>query len=344
VLNATIVAATSLVLGLACLLSTGAARPERRNLGVIVSWLLIALTPVFLVFTYFPQSRAAGQLRSFTITGAFAAFIFIWVYGTRLSLKSMRIQDVSRDLEMERLKVHALQSRLEAHADPTSMVLPDQRVYAYKLARNKRRTIGIVTGNILDVHFVDYWVNSENTNMQMSRFYESTISAAIRYNGALRDDKGAIVEDVIADELKRVMNGSVSVEPGTVLVTEPGQLAHTHNVKAVLHVASVSGQPGAGYQRVHDIGRCVLNVLDTAERMANSRGGSSVIFPLLGTGHGQAGLEPTCKLLVSAVINWFSHGQPRRISQVYFLAYRDADLHVCRKTISETGELVEQGA
>ena len=58
--------------------------------------------------------------------------------------------------------------------------------------------IGVIPGSINHVRIADTWVNSENTDMEMSRFNEFTISGIVRYLGARRDATGAVTEDVIA--------------------------------------------------------------------------------------------------------------------------------------------------
>jgi len=39
----------------------------------------------------------------------------------------------------------------------------------------------MITGDIQNIKEIDVWVNSENTNMQMARHFERSISAIIRY-------------------------------------------------------------------------------------------------------------------------------------------------------------------
>ena len=61
---------------------------------------------------------------------------------------------------------------------------------------NKR--VCVITGDICKRHGIDVWVNSENTNMQMSRFYDKTLSGMIRCEGAEKDENEQIVADTIA--------------------------------------------------------------------------------------------------------------------------------------------------
>ena len=47
--------------------------------------------------------------------------------------------------------------------------LPGDEKYMYTVKNGKK--IGLLTGDIKDVTGVDIWVSSENTNMEMARFF-----------------------------------------------------------------------------------------------------------------------------------------------------------------------------
>ena len=112
----------------------------------------------------------------------------------------------------------------------------------------------------------DIWVNSENTDMQMDRFYGKSTSATIRYLGAKRDSTtGRIVQDTIGDELARKLGRDrqgypatvIQVDPATVIPTRAGALEESNNVKWIFHVAAVVGEPREGYRPIQGIGeRC----------------------------------------------------------------------------------------
>ena len=112
---------------------------------------------------------------------------------------------------------------------------------------------------------MDIWVNSENTNMQMARYFEGSLSGTIRYLGARRDEAGNVNDDVIGNELGRALGSYGSVQPGSVFVTGAGELERTHNVKRIFHVASVQGQFGRGYRQIDDVGCCVTRALEKAD-------------------------------------------------------------------------------
>ncbi|SDG06674.1 O-acetyl-ADP-ribose deacetylase (regulator of RNase III), contains Macro domain [Lentzea fradiae] len=180
-----------------------------------------------------------------------------------------------------------------------------------------RCEFGIVPGDILRCTSADVWVNSENTDMRMARTTDFSVSGIIRFWGARRDQGGQVVDDVVAVELK----GQVErrpVAPGSVFVTGSGELARSHGVRHVVHVAAVHGEPGAGYRQVGDVGACVRNVLAAVEGMAEAR---SVLFPLLGTGAAGADVMRTVEAMIPAAVDHVVDHPESRLRRIFFLGY-----------------------
>jgi O-acetyl-ADP-ribose deacetylase (regulator of RNase III) len=174
--------------------------------------------------------------------------------------------------------------------------------------------------------------------MQMSRFFEDTVSARIRYCGASHDGAGDVVDDCIARELAGKMDGKLRVVPGTVISTGAGNLQNTHGVRAILHVAAVQGIPGVGYIAVPNIDTCVRNVLRSANSLALDPPPTSIVLPLLGTGTGQAGVEPTVRTIVSAIFDHFRSEQTS-LTSVYLLAYKERELEALRTVLEGSGKV-----
>ncbi|MGH3825351.1 MAG: NUDIX domain-containing protein [Pseudonocardiaceae bacterium] len=128
--------------------------------------------------------------------------------------------------------------------------------HCYRIRKRPQRQIHVITGDIREWPGIDVWVNSENTNMQMARFYDRSLSAMIRYEGAEKDDNGEAIDDTIARELAAAVGGRESVTPGTVYVTGAGALAATRGVKKIFHAATTQGVPGSGYQVMRDVEKC----------------------------------------------------------------------------------------
>ena len=203
-------------------------------------------------------------------------------------------------------------------------------IYLYPLAKVSGKEIGLITGDIQKITEIDVWVNSENTNMQMARHFERSISATIRYLGAKRDRAGRVVEDLIDNELRKEA-GTGDVPAGIVIPTGSGELLSSHNVKKIFHAASVVGQVGQGYKPITEITDCIQNALelvDSAE-MADVTI-QSILFPLMGTGTTRLETKGIAERLIDAAISYVEEKPDTKIQKIYFLAYHEEDLDLCR--------------
>ena len=191
--------------------------------------------------------------------------------------------------------------------------------------------IGVIPGSIRRVRCADIWVNSENTDMEMARFTEFSISGIIRYWGARRDEMGRVTADCIADELAAKVGRRRPVAPGTVIVTTAGALTESNNVRHIVHVAAVHGEPGAGFRQVQNIGWCVTNALIEAERLADRDDHiRTILIPLLGTGVAGANIESTVRAMLDAALDHLIARPNTSLRAIYFLAYRNTELAVFR--------------
>jgi len=209
-----------------------------------------------------------------------------------------------------------------------------QQKFTYQLPNGKK--IGLITGDLRDVRGVDIWVNSENTNMQMARFFDRSISSVIRYCGAEKDEGGNVTKDIIADELTALVGQNGSKAPGTIIVTGAGELSETNDVRKIFHAAAVQGQPGAGYVPVNDIAACIKNALKKADHNNYKDDNlKSILFPLMGTGTGRGELEEKAAELINAAVAQLVLEPPCKIESVYFLARTKQDLEVCQRIIQQ---------
>jgi DNA-binding SARP family transcriptional activator len=207
------------------------------------------------------------------------------------------------------------------------------------------RYVGIACGDLRRVRDADVWVNSENTSMQMARFEEYCISSVIRYEGAIRDQAGRVVDDVIASELSRKLGQYAPVLPGTVVATGPGELVR-YGVSRVLHVAAVQGEPGAGYRQIREIGRCVTNVMTEIDNIGELPQKTTVLFPILGVGQGGGQLESTVNSMLGAALDYFDASAKSKVSAILFLAYTKIEISTCSSIFSENTKIfaVDAGA
>jgi O-acetyl-ADP-ribose deacetylase (regulator of RNase III) len=201
----------------------------------------------------------------------------------------------------------------------------DDDVCLFRVVGSRCR-VGIVSGPIRRVRFADAWVNPENTDMEMPRTSEFSVSAIIRYEGAWLDAAGRVLDDVIADELATAVRGRRPVAPGTAIVTGSGRLAESHNVQRIIHVAGVQGEPGAGFRQVRNVGDCVTNALAGADRL--TAGGDpirTILIPVIGVGLGGGAVEATARSLLGAALDYLTATPGSALSKVYFLAYTEAE-------------------
>ncbi|MGH3912283.1 MAG: macro domain-containing protein [Pseudonocardiaceae bacterium] len=201
--------------------------------------------------------------------------------------------------------------------------------------------IGVIPGSIRQVRDVDIWVNSENTDFQMARPTEFSVSAIIRYWGAFRDETGRIVEDVIADDLRARVGDRTPVAPGTAVVTGSGALRETHNVTKVIHVAAVQGEPGAGFRQVRNVEWCVTSTLAQAERIAGTGDARSVLFPMLGAGMAHADLASTASVMVTGVLDHLSRHRDTLLQRVFLLGYNEAERAALQSVLREATTALE---
>jgi tetratricopeptide (TPR) repeat protein len=205
-------------------------------------------------------------------------------------------------------------------------------IYSYPI-KNSTKKLGIITGDLRKVRGIDVWVNSENTNMQMARYYDFSISSLIRFEGAKKSRIGHAAEDLIQHELDEIMGGERSVPEAEVIATSPGELNRKYGVKAIFHAASVRGTIGVGYEPVPDIHRCITNALalmDDPERNGVGTGLSSILIPLLGIANARGDFGPLLDSQVEAALEYLTDNPASNIETVYFLAWSEQELALCQ--------------
>lgn len=222
-------------------------------------------------------------------------------------------------------------AKMPAEADPDK-----SRTYSFSLDGNDK-IIGIKTGNILAVHDVEVWANSENTDMMMDRFFGRSVSATIRSFGAKKHENGVSIErDTIGEELQAEMGRRRFVMPGTVLQTSAGELARRNSVKRIFHVASVQGCIGTGLSTTLDtLKTCVDNLL-----VAASDGKyRSILVPMLASGQGGFLVRDVAPRLVSRAVAYFQKNPKSRLCEIYFLAYSIGDKELLEDAMLKTPAL-----
>lgn len=204
------------------------------------------------------------------------------------------------------------------------------KFYTYEIKEAPGKLIGIVTGDIQNIKDIDVWVNSENTNMQMARHYDRSISGTIRYLGAKKDEADRVVDDVIAIELTAKV-GTSGVDPSTVIPTGAGELTKTNGVKKIFHAAAVRGQVGRGYSPIPDIYECVRKALVLADSpKMEGEDLHSIVFPLMGTGDARLSPQGTTDQLIDTAVTYIEDNPDSKMDKIFFLAYNEQDFELCK--------------
>jgi O-acetyl-ADP-ribose deacetylase (regulator of RNase III) len=331
-------ASVFLVIGIVALaLGLRRAMTGRRHALLAFAWLCIAIAVTLVIFSIFPESTATGTVLGISVGGAAAFVVVILLLAVRVQEKMSKLDDPEARLREKEDQIRSLSGELDALRQqfaPRS--LAHQEVFHYESVDIIGKRIGIVTGDLRNVDFVDIWVNSENLDMQMSRYHEKSISGVIRYLGAERDDVGRVVQDLVADELgRKVDHGPVMA--GTALWTTSGHLREANNVRWIIHVAAVQGEPGGGYRQISGIAQCARNTLQLAERLDADASGLSIIFPLLGAGAGGADSAPTALALATATVDYLASHPATKLGTVLFLAYTNRELTACQEALQKLG-------
>jgi O-acetyl-ADP-ribose deacetylase (regulator of RNase III) len=271
-----------------------------------------------------------------------------------INYKSSRVDSFdAAKRAIQRFVVNGL--RKKCNDSPIREALPDLSVsiprkplrsgdaYLYPVTAHRDVAIGVLTGELEELRGrADIWVSSENTDLQLARYHDRSISGLIRYLGA-RKVRGRIVEDCIGDavasETPRDAEGRcVPVNPGSVTPTGSGELNKTHGVKRIYHAATVQGTPGRGYKPVPNVTVCINTALSIAdsedEGRTNSDACRSILFPVFGSGVAGCRFRDSAKNLINAALNHVeNHGS--KLSKIYFLAHYRPELAACLDVLDE---------
>jgi O-acetyl-ADP-ribose deacetylase (regulator of RNase III) len=277
-----------------------------------------------------------------------ALFILVWYFGAKFSRDALKLDDLKQKLEEEnrQLKIDIQELKRQGPQVSEPIELNHAIPYTFQVKGKQGKKIALISGRIEQVNEADVWVSSENTDMQMARYYDRSISGIIRYRGAKKDTSKNVISDgdIIANELKVVVDGKVPVAPTTVFVTSSGELEKNNNVKKIFHVASVRGAAGIGYIPVEDIQFCVQEALKVADSdKYKSLGIKSVLFPLLGTGTAKGKVEDIAQKLIPSALEYFETTGNSALEYIYFIVRTDVECDAGYKVLQQlekSGRLV----
>lgn len=265
----------------------------------------------------------------------------------RLDLDAFLRKLANREFEDPKIIIAGMWLKDRSAKLQTEQSADTSQTKQFELAGRKGKYIGYKTGNILATKDVDVWVNNENTDMMMDRFFGRSVSATIRYAGARKfENSDKVLEDTIAEALRAKMNGRNFVKPTTVIDTTSGALAKSHNVKRIFHVAAVEGQIGQGLKpSLETLEQCIDEVLKAIDARSGWLNGKavpyrSVLIPLLGTGDGGFPVKAVVPRLVQRAIVYLEENKRSRINRVFFVAFSLGDREELQAVMETSTRLV----
>lgn len=276
-----------------------------------------------------------------------------WMDGVEAAVKYLgnpQLAEYQSDLRATRaFKVSALEPPFsESKLHPKAWQLNASGNPAFKTAGPK---IVIWEYQIQYATGFDVWVNSENTYMEMARFWDRSVSAQIRKLGAVR--RGSLGDDHYKDALGLALAEKVGtrsqVPIGKVFMTRTDPASSLRGKRKVSHVAHVAAvtpnKVGDGFSSGGEIDHCVRSVfkeIRDERRKLRGRGLRSVLFPLIGSGDGGAhpafvGHQMVISLghLISEhIANPDANSILDKISTIGLIAYQPSHLDFLRRELA----------
>jgi O-acetyl-ADP-ribose deacetylase (regulator of RNase III) len=215
------------------------------------------------------------------------------------------------------------------------------------------RCVHLAVGDIFAMGSFDVIVNTENTYMQMARYYEyNTLSSKLRVLGSKLDAAGRIVEDSVQDELDAQiarMKIGRPVEARQVIVTHAGHehsklrevaryLFHAATVRIFADDANVKTAPISP----DGIRQTTFNCLEKTIEFNQQQGASlskkpstnlyesitSIIFPIFGTGQGGVPVLTAAPAMAHGIYDFVTrYGQHPQFTL--------RDIHLCVYSVAE---------
>ena len=262
--------------------------------------------------------------------------------------------DDGEDIEVVKMPLADFMRRLNAHEfeDPKIIIAgqwlrehrqqqrsegePMAGPQYYAVTSTPDKQVGFLVGDIVRVHDIDVWVNPENTDMMMDRFFARSISAKIRFLGARKFPTGEVEDDTIGDDLQRQMHRRRFVALTSVIDTTSGNLLSApHNVQRIFHVATVKGAFGQGVTTDNEtLATCVDAVLAAIDKQRIYR---SVLIPMIGTGAGGLLVKDVAPKLVERAVSYLEKNPASRIEKIVFLGYSAGDGDILARVLDDLG-------
>lgn len=215
--------------------------------------------------------------------------------------------------------------------------------------------IHLTIGDVTNVHHVDVLVNSENTDMQMARFFEHTRISSILRNRGSSIFRG-LLRDTIQDEINIFLDGSQPVPPTTIVPTSAGLsgsgLRMINHARYIFHVASVIATPEGlkpliEFSQIEAcIFQCMIEIknVNAANGIISPEGTEqrkeqeaaadeytpirSILFPLFGTGHGGRPIKEVAEYMVEAFAHYLNSYEIPELEEIHLSVFFEKDVNI----------------
>jgi hypothetical protein len=194
----------------------------------------------------------------------------------------------------------------------------------FRLPKNPSQQIIIRTGDIRHVKDIDVLVTSENTDLQLARYYDPSVSGTLRYLDAERGIDGRVVYDSLDASLKSLIkeqNVTLPVMSGTVIAMPTSGLSR-RGIRYLLLAATVRGDGvGTGYSPVGhaEIENCIRDCFRQFDELAQQGQIHSILFPVFGAGTAKQDPEQAVEFLLPIIVE--AMGQTPSCKQANVLAW-----------------------
>jgi O-acetyl-ADP-ribose deacetylase (regulator of RNase III) len=214
-------------------------------------------------------------------------------------------------------------------ARPTPLPFRVDKAYALPVDPNRR--IQILAGTIERVverlKDIDVLVTSENTDLQLARWYDSSLSGVVRYLDAEKSGDGRVIRDSLNEALQEEiarLKLQLPVMTGTVVATRTTGLA-SKGVQYIFHLAVAQGSIGAGYSVAIDrIDACISEVYRRFNEVEPPGKVRSLLFPLIGAGTARRNPDEAANDLMAAIVSEMS--ETKQCETTYLMAWKESHL------------------
>jgi len=210
----------------------------------------------------------------------------------------------------------------------------------FHLQEDPSRLIKVQTGDVRYIKNIDVVVISENTDLQLARFFDPSVSGTVRYLDAERGVGGRVLNDALDAKLKALIqqeNVTLPVWPGTVIVMPTTGLSQ-QGIRYLFMAATVRGEGvGSGYSAVgqSEVENCIRECFQRFDELAQEKQIRSILFPVFGAGTAKQDPEQAVGFLLPIIVEAMK--RTPSCKEAHVLAWVESHRLALRKVASSLG-------